>query len=68
MHLLERSGQVYATAAGKLPFPPAVLSEGLKFLSLCLSHSAKVTDEQKLQDRSLPVISAYVAKLRQSGG
>ena len=54
---------MYSTTTGKLPFPPPVLSEALKFLSLCLSHSAGVTSHQTLEGTSLPVIASYIARV-----
>ena len=58
---------MYSTAAGKLPFRSPVLSDGLRFLGLCLSHSAGVTAQQTVLGTSLPVISAYIAKVLESG-
>lgn len=58
-----QSGGGHTTAAGTLPFPPPVLAEGLRFMRACLSHSAGVTEEQKLTNRTLGPITTYLAQL-----
>ena len=58
-----QSGGGHTTAAGTLPFPPPVLAEGLRFMRACLSHSAEVTEEQKLTNRTLGPITTYLAQL-----
>ena len=63
---MQDSGQVYITAVGKLPFHPHMLTEGLRFLGACLSHSAGVTTQQALLATSLPVIANYIANTAKS--
>lgn len=61
--LLLQSGNCYSTTAGKLPFAPAVLTQGLKFLQLCLETSAGVKEEQRLTNQTLVPVSGYLEKL-----
>ncbi len=42
------AGGGYSTTAGKLPFPPASLSEGLTFLQACLWESSEVKGQSDL--------------------
>ncbi len=44
------TGGGYSTAAGKLPFPPASLSEGVVFLQACLyeSSGSRITEQLDL--------------------
>lgn len=53
----------YSTAAGKLPFPPSALSEGLRFLQLCLIESAGVSEEDKLNHQMLVRIREYLLRI-----
>ena len=61
--LAKQSGSVYATAAGRLPFNPLVLTEGLRFVRECLAASAGVTSEQRVMRTSLPVLAGYLRKV-----
>ena len=64
--LAKESGSLYTTAAGKLPFHPHVLTEGVRFLRECLSDSAGVTLEHRALRTSLPVLAAYLQKIAAS--
>ena len=61
------SGQVYSIATGKLPFPPLALTEAVKFLRACLTHSSKVTEEQVLTGQTLPSIASFLAQVMETG-
>jgi proteasome component ECM29 len=61
--LLLKSGNCFATAAGKLPFAPAIMTEALGFLVLCLEESAGVSEEQRLSGTALAPISHYLTQL-----
>lgn len=61
--LLLQSDNCYSTTAGKLPFAPAVMTQGLKFLQLCLETSADVNEEQRLTNQTLVPVSCYLDKL-----
>ena len=64
---LFRSGDCFATAVGKLPFSPAILTEALAFLRLCLEESAGVSEEERLTGKTLPPVRAYLLRLATSG-
>ena len=66
-YLAMQSGQAYSIATGKLPFPPAALTEAVRFLRACLAHSAKVTEEQVLTNQTLPRISSYLYQVVETG-
>ncbi len=55
--IAKESGSMYATMAGRLPFHPYVLTEGLRFLGVCLHASAGVTSEHQLLGTSLPLLA-----------
>lgn len=58
--LAESSGQHYTTDVGSLPFPPPMLTEGLKFVRQCLMWSADVTAEQMITSQTLKPITTYL--------
>lgn len=64
--LLLQSGNCYSTTAGKLPFAPAIMTEGLKFLQLCLENSAGVKEEDRLTNKTLVPVSRYLENLHTS--
>ena len=61
--LLLKSGNCFVTAAGKLPFSPAIMTEALGFLVLCLEESAGVSEEQRLSGTALAPVSHYITQL-----
>ena len=61
--ILLESGNCYVTAAGKLPFAPAIMTEALKFLLLCLECSAGVTSEHRLTNTALKPLTHYLSQL-----
>ena len=58
-----QSGDFFATAAGKLPFAPAIMSGALSFVRLCLEESAGVREEDRLTGSTLSPVSLYLAGL-----
>ncbi|XP_064386642.1 proteasome adapter and scaffold protein ECM29-like isoform X2 [Halichondria panicea] len=74
------TGGGYSTAAGKLPFPPASLSEGVVFLQACLyeSSGSRTTEQldlsgvktylHQLYASNMACLSQYVGLLEQSLG
>lgn len=60
------SGGYYKSAAGKLPFAPAIMTEALKFLRICLEASAGVTMEHCLATTTLVPVSSYLSALYSS--
>ncbi len=64
--LARKSGSLYATAAGKLPFHPQVLTEGVRFLQECLATSAGVKSEHRSLGTSLPMLAAYLGEIATS--
>ena len=61
--IMLQSGDCFATAAGKLPFAPAIMSGALSFVRLCLEESAGVREEDRLTGSTLSPVSLYLAGL-----
>lgn len=62
--ILLKSGDCYSTAAGKLPFSPAILIEALGFLRLCLEESAGVSEEDRFTGKTLDNVREYLLKIQ----
>ncbi len=58
------TGGGYSTAAGKLPFPPASLSEGVVFLQACLYESSGSRTTEQLD---LSGVKVHLHQLHVSG-
>jgi proteasome component ECM29 len=65
--LLLQSGDCFATAAGILPFSPAIMTEALTFLQLCLEESAGVSEDDRLAGTTLFQVSQYLSGLVDPG-
>ena len=62
-NILLKSGNCFVIAVGKLPFAPAIMTEALGFLRLCLEESAGVSEEQRLSGTTLAPVSLYLTSL-----
>ena len=65
--IMLQSGGCFSTAAGKLPFAPAIMSSALTFLWLCLEESAGVKDEERLADKIRAPVTLYLSGLVAAG-